>query len=348
MASTGVQLNALDPRSLADLKQLTKTSGQSDEALRAASKQAESLFLHMMLKAMRDATPSDGPMDSEQTRMSQQLFDQQLSSNLAQAKGVGLAEALFRQLGGGKELEATAAGVKPAKAAVPAKVAVPAKDRIAAAVDEARRRHAAGELHSSRSSVRAEKTADSAPPTVAESAELSAALAATAGEAGKNVPEHVRNFVASVWPYAREAARLTGIPAHFMVAQAALETGWGAKQPKNADGSPSYNLFNIKANRGWAGENTGEKTVREYASDGSVQRQKSAFRSYASYAEAFADYAKMLTASPRYASVVGQNDAAAFAQGLKDAGYATDPMYADKLVRIISGKTLQNALVMTG
>jgi flagellar protein FlgJ len=322
MASTGVQLNALDPRSLADLKLLAKKDGQSDETLRATSKQAEALFLQMMLKAMRDATPANGPMDSEQTRLGQQLLDQQMASDLAQSKGVGLADALFRQLGGGRTPEAPAMG---------------RVDRTIA--------------HPPVGARRAPTEADSttpAKPSVAESAALSATLAATADAAGKKVPEHVRNFVASVWPYAREAARLTGIPAHFMVAQAALETGWGARQPKNADGTPSYNLFNIKANRHWSGESTDEKTVHEYASDGSVQREKAAFRSYASYADAFADYARMLTASPRYASVVGQSDAAAFAQSLKDAGYATDPMYADKLVRIISGKTLQNALTMTG
>jgi len=300
-------LNTLDPRSMGDLKALAKTEGNSDEALRAASKQVESLFLQMMLKTMRDTSLGSGPFDNEQTRLIQGLYDQQLASDLAQSRGVGLADALFRQLGGGRE----AGNLIPQAAPNTSFQFIP-------------------------------------KPTVAESVAQSEKINETIAAARKadgRIPEHVRDFVADIWPHAHAASRATGIPAHFMVAQAALETGWGTKQLKNADGSPSYNLFNIKAGSNWNGPTTAQKNVSEFE-DGNWQSRQAGFRSYASWGEAFADYAKLLTDNPRYAKVLGRSDAAGFAQELKNAGYATDPAYVDKLVRIIGGNTLKNAMIM--
>ncbi|MCL2876218.1 MAG: flagellar assembly peptidoglycan hydrolase FlgJ [Betaproteobacteria bacterium] len=302
-------LNTLDPRSMGDLKVLAKTEGNSDEALRAASKQVESLFLQMMLKSMRNAALANGPFDSEQTKLVQGLHDQQLASNLAQSKGIGLADVFFRQLGGGRNKEGES--VDPQGG-----MNIPFRFIPKATVAE----------------------------SVAQSEKINETIDA-ARKADGQVPEHVRNFVVDIWPHAHAASLATGIPAHFMVAQAALETGWGAKQLKNADGSPSYNLFNIKAGSSWKGATTAQKNVDEFEG-GSWQSQRAAFRSYGSWAEAFADYAKLLTDNPRYAKVLGRSDAAGFAQGLKNAGYATDPLYADKLMRIIGGNTLKNALVM--
>jgi flagellar protein FlgJ len=127
-----------------------------------------------------------------------------------------------------------------------------------------------------------------------------------------------------------------------MVAQAALETGWGRAELRRADGSPSYNLFNLKAGSGWKGPVV-EVPVTEYA-NGRPYTETARFRAYGSYVEAFADYAGLLRESPRYAEVLGKTDGAAFARSLQQAGYATDPMYADKLTRIIGGATLRNAL----
>ncbi|MDR2032651.1 MAG: flagellar assembly peptidoglycan hydrolase FlgJ [Azoarcus sp.] len=334
MTPHGAHLNTLDPRAFADLQRLAKSDGRSDEALRAVSRQIEGLFLQMMLKAMRDATPANGPLDSDSTRLAVELHDQQLASNLAQTKGAGLAEALFRQLGGGRAAHdgGAAAGIDPGKrGGIPSTPApAPFPRRNAAQPSRSRQNPAANTA-----------TEESA----ASSAKLAAATE-TARSGSEKTPHHVREFVASVWPHARAASLATGIPAHFMVAQAALETGWGRHPPKNADGTPSHNLFNIKASGHWRGRTTSETTVAEYA-DGRWQRAKTAFRAYASYAEAFADYARLLTDNPRYAGILGQNDAAGFARGLQNAGYATDPLYARKLMRIIGGNTLKNALAMT-
>ncbi|MCW5636884.1 MAG: flagellar assembly peptidoglycan hydrolase FlgJ [Rubrivivax sp.] len=142
---------------------------------------------------------------------------------------------------------------------------------------------------------------------------------------------------------ARAAEAKTGIPATFMIAQAAHETGWGRKEIRHADGSPSYNLFGIKAGPGWKGP-VAEITTTEYV-NGKAHKVVAKFRAYASYAESFADYAKLMQESPRYAGIAsraangslqGQGGAAAFAQGLQRAGYATDPAYADKLTRVIN------------
>ena len=127
----------------------------------------------------------------------------------------------------------------------------------------------------------------------------------------------------------------TGVPATFMVAQAAHESGWGQKEIRNADGSSSHNLFGIKAGAGWKGA-VAEVTTTEYV-DGQAQKVTAKFRSYATYADSFNDYAKLMKESPRYSPVLAQaGSAQGFAKGLQQAGYATDPAYADKLTRVIN------------
>jgi peptidoglycan hydrolase FlgJ len=155
-------------------------------------------------------------------------------------------------------------------------------------------------------------------------------------------------FVQQHQASARRAEAETGIPAAFMVSQAALETGWGRKEILHADGSPSHNLFGIKATPGWKGA-VAEVTTTEYI-DGRAQKLTARFRAYASPDESFADYARLMKASPRYAAATArvaeaarsegaageQANAQRFAQGLQQAGYATDPAYADKLSRVIN------------
>lgn len=153
----------------------------------------------------------------------------------------------------------------------------------------------------------------------------------------------VRDFVDRMWPHALRASRETGIPAHFILGQAALESGWGRAEIRAADGTPSHNLFGIKAGRGWSGASV-EAATTEFAG-GAAQKRVERFRAYDSYEASFLDYARLLKSQPRYAAVLdaGQ-DASAFAGGLQRAGYATDPMYASKLVRIINGEALRAGL----
>jgi len=163
------------------------------------------------------------------------------------------------------------------------------------------------------------------------------------GRATRVPQKGAAGFVEQHQDAARAAEAKTGIPATFMISQAALETGWGRKEIRHADGSPSYNLFGIKAGANWKGP-VAEITTTEYV-NGQPQKTVARFRAYSSYAESFADYAKLMQDSPRYAGVAsraakgqlqGQGGAVAFAQGLQKAGYATDPAYADKLTRVIN------------
>lgn len=291
-----VDTNILDPRSLADLKRLSKT--KDPQALKAAARQFEAMFLQMVLKSMRDATPKDSFMESDQTRMYESLLDQQMSQVLAtRGNGTGLAAVIEKQLSqtGGVDPEVLEGGLPlspPAKAQPLQKetvVPIPLPSSVPGGRDGSK---------------------------------------ADAGGIS-------RDFVARVLPAAQEASLATGIPAHFLVAHAALETGWGRSEPRRADGSASFNLFGIKAGRSWTGP-TVEASTTEYV-DGVPQRQVERFRAYGSYAESFQDYARLLAGNPRYAGVLGTKDGSNFARGLQQAGYATDPQYAAKLERIISG-----------
>ncbi len=142
-------------------------------------------------------------------------------------------------------------------------------------------------------------------------------------------------FVSQHKGAAEQVSRETGIPASYMIGQAAHETGWGRSEIKNTDGSTSFNLFGIKAGAGWKGK-VAEVTTTEYI-NGQARKVTAKFRAYDSYADSFRDYAKLIGNSPRYEKVMNNlHSAQAFASGLQKAGYATDPQYASKLSRVIN------------
>ena len=156
--------------------------------------------------------------------------------------------------------------------------------------------------------------------------------------AKKNVAPHVQSFIQQHDDAAKAAEAATGIPASFMIAQAAHESGWGKREIKLRDGSSSHNIFGIKATDSWKGR-VAEVQTTEFI-DGKPQKVTAKFRAYASYEEAFKDYARLLGSNARYADVVAKaqkgGGAETFAQGLQKAGYATDPEYASKLARVIN------------
>ena len=290
-----------------------------DKAAGAAAKQFESLFVGMVLKSMREATPHDGPFDSEQTRMYTSMLDQQLAQHMS-ARGVGLAAALTRQLSPG------AATASPADAG-----------------DAAAQLNALPQITDSTFLPKFRISTELAPTP--ESLTKAAGAKDAAPVATVPMPlQQTRDFVNRVWTHAVDAAKAIGIPARFMVGQAALESGWGTHEIRAADGTTSHNVFGIKAGRDWTGAVV-EKTTTEYV-NGVAQKVTAKFRAYASYSESFQDYAKLLRDNPRYAPVLAQaKDAKGFAHGLQKSGYATDPAYADKLTRIINGSTLRQSLI---
>jgi peptidoglycan hydrolase FlgJ len=293
------QINALDPRATAGLQRLAK--GNDPKAIKVAAQQFEALFVQMMLKSMRDAMPRDGLFDNDQSKMYESLLDQQMSQVLASKNGMGLAEMIERQL----QRQSDPETVLPE--------GVPLTPRAQKVLLERR-------------------TSTSTSTTTSAPINLDPALAALArGET--EAPAHVKDFVARYLPDAQQAAKATGIPPVFLLAHAALESGWGKHEPKLANGQPSHNLFGIKAGASWSGDKVMAATTEVV--QGVAQRRTEPFRVYGSYAEGFSDYAKLLADNPRYNGVVGSRDADAFAQGLQRAGYATDPNYASKLRQVI-------------
>src|SRR5687768_1932882 len=224
---------ALDVQAVDGLRLASKKTGQA--ALEAAAKQFEALFMNMMLKSMRDATPQDSLVDSEQSRLYISMLDQQLSQSMA-SRGIGLADIMVRQLRHGlppdlkQETDSTASAV------------------IGQWPPREARRMAAPQLDPSTQQ----------QPPVPDSAALTEPVESRSGSSAP-VALHPRaqsqamDFQARLMPYAEEASRATGIPASFMLGQAALESGWGKREIRAADGAPSYNLFGVKAGGNWRG-----------------------------------------------------------------------------------------------
>lgn len=320
---------AADVKGTQDLRE--KFQKDPKAGLQAAAQQFESMFLQMVMKSMRDATPQDGLMNSDQSRFYTSMLDQQLAQNMASGRGIGFAKLIEQQLGQHLQGANPAAAVGAAEAAGNPGLAMPPAIRAGNALplssSDGRHLPAAAPLSG-----------------VGISARASAALSAyAAGGSSANPPSSAKEFVSRVWPHAVEASRSTGIPPQFLVAHAALESGWGKHEIRGADGSPTYNLFGIKAGKSWNG-GSAEVPTTEYV-DGQPQKVNDKFRSYGSYAEAFRDYANLLRNNPKYGNVVGSQDGTEFAKRLQQAGYATDPSYADKLAKIINGPTLRQALI---
>ena len=151
-------------------------------------------------------------------------------------------------------------------------------------------------------------------------------------------------FVSQVLPAIQRAAGELGVDAHGLLAQAALETGWGARMPRAADGSSSHNLFGIKAGEEWSGARATADTVE--FTNGVATPRRTAFRAYASIDESVADFAKLLKHSPRYRDVIAAGgNTRAYVDSIGRSGYATDPEYANKLNTILNSGALRAALL---
>ena len=271
-------------------------------AVREAARQFEALLMQEMIKSMRQATMKSGLLDNESSAMGTEMLDAQWALQLAGRPG-GLTEALVRQLSG------ALGGV------------VPGDDPAIDAVMPATRATAVDILPAARGR---------APHIIDDTAATQRGAPATPAQS-----QFLRQHDAA----ARRVEAESGIPAAFMLGQAAHETGWGRGEIRHADGRPAHNLFGIKAGAGWRGP-VAEITTTEYI-DGEPRKVTAKFRAYASYEESFRDFARLMQTSPRYSGVMRDlaTDGATvreFAEGLQRAGYATDPAYADKLGRVIN------------
>lgn len=269
-----------------------------DAALDEVSRQFESLFLQMMLKSMRDASLGGGLMDSKQSEFYRDMYDKQIAVDMAQKQGIGLADVLKRQLGGG--ISAQYSDLSPEKYLGMPITARPVNGADAATV--------------ARRSVDTPAAFDGSPEA----------------------------FVDALWPVAEQAAAKINLPPEALLAQAALETGWGRHVMQHGTGDSSHNLFGIKADSRWQGDKVMVSTL-EYR-DGVALNTRANFRAYESFEHSFSDYVDFVQRNPRYQQALAQtNDPKAYFSALQEAGYATDPAYAQKIQRILDSESMQRA-----
>jgi peptidoglycan hydrolase FlgJ len=283
-----------------------KKDAKSPQALHALAQQVDALFLQMMLKSMRDASAGQGEADSNEMGMYQDMFDKQVALTLSQHQGLGIGSALTRQL---SDTAAAAAAPSAQKPAAGAAAGTPAKGAAAA---------------TSLSGTAAQPESSSAPPPT-------------------SMLQSATHFVNQVLPTIRRAAEALGVSPLGMLAQAALETGWGTRMPHTAEGKPSLNMFGIKADDAWAGGRAVANTL-EFSGGVATQRQ-TAFRAYGSIQESVSDFANLLKGSHRYrGAIAAGGDPQAYVNSIGQSGYATDPEYANKLNDILNSSTLRAAL----
>ncbi|WP_139084469.1 flagellar assembly peptidoglycan hydrolase FlgJ [Marinomonas gallaica] len=306
-----------DFNSLASLKR--QAQQDPDAALKKVAQEFEAIFINMMFKNMREANENigGGLFDSTQTKQYTEMMDTQMAQSLANAGGIGLSESLIRQLQGQgsgvsspdlndtSDLEADFLRNLPTLDA----------ERIRAVVKKAAEDFTGAVQTPTSSSLSAKDVAFDSPD----------------------------RFVETLWPHAQKAGEKLGVDPKAILAQAALETGWGKHPIAKFDGSPSYNLFGIKADQRWSGDRATVNTL-EFR-DGVAQKEKAAFRAYDSFEHSFDDYANFLQTSERYQNALqAGDDAAMFAAYLQKGGYATDPNYADKISNILSSKWFKSLL----
>lgn len=336
---------AFDTKSLDSLKIAAKES--SPESIKEVAKQFEAVFMNMLMKSMRAATPQESQFDNEQTRTFTAMLDQQLSTSLA-GRGLGLSDIIARQLSKGginamnNAMEQAVSDPNPNKSSnISPVTGMPFPNSNAHLIQGY-----LGQLSHTSQGVRV-TSAEDYKKTAAD-ALLSRAVSRKPNINGNeaNIKEvllksqpsavirGVDDFKQVMTTHANIASEASGIPSHLMLGQAALESGWGKRQIKGSDGTESFNLFGIKANKNWKGKVV-ETMTTEYV-NGVKHKQVEQFRAYDSYADSFKDFAKLMTNNPRYQGVMSNLDSpAGYAKAMQKAGYATDPHYAEKLESVI-------------
>ena len=299
------------------------STGSSHARIEEAARELETQFAHMLIKSMRSTSMGD-PMLGDNTTY-REMYDQQLAKELGKGRGLGLAPMIVRQL----ERTLPQTSTSPAGAPVPLPLSAPVAPMALPAANSLL------PLAPTRAGVSLPAVDMPRPmvppPGSAPACNPEAPLDCSSPEA----------FVRSIWPMAQKTAAELGVSPRALVAQAALETGWG-RRLAHRNGETSHNLFGIKASGRWSGSRMNAAT-HEFV-DGVRRSERADFRAYGSVAESFADYARLL-GKDRYASAHGVGeDVHRFASALQQAGYATDPSYANKISAIANGATLNRAL----
>lgn len=314
------------------LKQEYRTN--SDAGIQATAKQLEGVFLNMMLKSMRQANSAFAEgnyLNSQDSEYYRDMYDQQLSLNLSARGGIGLADMIVRQM---TQLEGRKAG--DAATAETQRPEMKAFDMAGY-----RERAIPALLRPDLTESESLALAQSVENTTAEADVFAPASAQEPSRQISSAPwQTADEFVATILPHAQRAARQLNIDPMAIVAQAALETGWGQHVMQDQTGKPSFNLFGIKANASWQGDTVSKRTL-EYR-NGIAAPESAAFRSYSSLESAFDDYVKFLKGNPRYQNIFQLNsEAKQWGYALQNAGYATDPNYGNKIARLLESDILR-------
>lgn len=295
---------------VADAQALKGRAASGDpEALRSAARQFESLLVAQMLKAMRETrfNEEDDPLSGgDGVKLYRELLDQQWAAKLTNGRGLGFAEMMVKAM----ETRGMAGASNDATPA--ANGALPIVSGASSTAE-------------ARSDFGIPVIATELPRAARSAAAVTETVASTAGVSRKQA------FLATMQPHAEAAAAATGVPSRFILAHAALESGWGQREIRGADGAASHNLFGIKAGTGWTG--AAVQTLTTEYRQGLPMKLEQSFRAYDDYSAAFTDYARLL--KTRYGEALS-GDGDAFAQGLAAGGYATDPAYAGKLKAVIA------------
>ncbi|MDA3876373.1 MAG: flagellar assembly peptidoglycan hydrolase FlgJ [Halothiobacillus sp.] len=319
-----------DFQGLARLQATAKNDPRA--ALKTVAHQFETQFINMMMKSMREATPQDGLLDSEQSKTFQGMMDQEVSQKIASHGGIGLATMIERQL---RQDTVSQPKASDAKVFLPLHPENPASTQ---AVDPLPRAFKLPERNLALRSFALHKSLLLDAPAVKAGSAVDAAVdSAKPLPTAANAPKYwdsPQAFVDAILPHAQAAAQKLGVPAQVLIAQSALETGWGKHLPVDAQGHTNYNFFGIKADPSWQGAQQTVNTL-EFEGGAMVPR-KATFRAYDSIASSFNDFVQFLQQNPRYSQALSaKSDPDAFARALQKAGYATDPQYADKLIAIM-------------
>ncbi len=331
-----------DFNGLAKLKQGARE--KTPEAIQEVAKQFESVFLTMVMKSMRQAKLADSVMDSKQSEFYRDMYDQQMAIHLAGKPGVGLADMIVKQLSPKEkpEEEDKMQAVDYLNRALGRSGATArALPPVTNSGDTSAPMEASGLNQLQRNLERMEQSQQAVNQRWQA---MEAAWNPAANRSQMSVNKQM--FMSQLLPHARQAAEELGVDANILLAQAALETGWGQSVIKDEQGKSSFNLFNIKADKSWTGQQARVSTL-EYA-DGIAKKEMAGFRTYDSYKASFDDYVDFIKSNPRYSEALKKvGNAAHYVRELQKAGYATDPRYAEKIMSIynsqIAGQAQANA-----
>mgnify|MGYP000400669578 CR=1 FL=1 len=348
MTKLGDINNYHDLAGLQQLKAKSNLEPENKEALTKAAEHFESIFIGMMLKSMRNANAvfeEGNPMHSNTTKFFRDMYDQQLATDMASQGSLGLANIIVQQLSndtdnfkaasqlrndGDMQRHTFGLGTKPTDSEE-----LQATANSVSSTKEPQHNQAPGLLselqQSFRQPLQQVGLQTSSPPSMSNSK--------------KAVPDFdsPSDFITRMWGYAKKAATEIGLNPSVMIAQSALETGWGKHIIKDKHGESSFNLFNVKAHRDWQGEKAAQSTLE--FEDGVAVRKVEPFRVYRDFSESFNDFVDFLRSNQRYQPAlkkVGNEEQ--FLQELQGAGYATDPNYADKIINILNSDTFKNSI----